>query len=88
MFLRKSKLLGMFILLVCILLLASGCGKTPDTESTVSTSDSQKSSEPGSASNEDQTSNDSPTSNQPTAIPSPTQSTPAPMQVNGILQVH
>ena len=78
MILRKSKFL--WVLLVCITLLAAGCGKTSTTiapESTGSTSNSQKLTEPSNASN-----------GSSTAAPSPTQSTPTSIQVIGTLQVH
>jgi len=92
LFLRKYKFLGAFVLLMCIFLLATGCGNTTTTttspqeqttitttEGMVSKSDSQNPTESGQASSGKQTTN----SSNP-----PTQPTPTSTQVNGTLQVH
>ncbi|SHH16322.1 MBL fold metallo-hydrolase [Desulfosporosinus lacus] len=91
MVLRKSKLLWAFVLLVCIVLLGSGCGNksTPTApDSTTGTANTQKLAEPSQASTSSETAKDTPPSNQSTATPSPTQSPPTSTQVNGTLQVH
>ena len=83
MFLRKSKLLGVIVLLVSIVILATGCGTSSTASKTIASTDiSQNPTEPSQASSNQTAIRSS------TAASSPTQPTPASTQANGTLQVH